>query len=151
MFRRQAYQERAQLAVAPHRATQTPPDGMRWCSQCTQFLPVKEFRKTGHCLPCQSRVNHAASLKKYGITPARYEELLRIQGGACAICQRAPQAQRLAVDHNHKTGEVRGLLCVRCNRRVLGGSGESVMILRRAACYLEEPPARVNRPVTCGG
>jgi len=55
----------------------------------------------------------------YGVkdmTLARYEEMFSAQGGVCKICQRPEPAQRrLAVDHDHKTGLVRGLLCTRCN------------------------------------
>ena len=54
--------------------------------------------------------------KRYDITPQRYEELLQIQGGRCAICHRVPRTQRLHVDHSHRTGAVRGLLCLLCNR-----------------------------------
>ncbi|HYT42169.1 MAG TPA: endonuclease domain-containing protein [Methylomirabilota bacterium] len=53
---------------------------------------------------------------KYGITSALYNSILGNQLGLCAICCRANQ--ELSVDHNHLTGEVRGLLCIRCNRDV---------------------------------
>lgn len=52
---------------------------------------------------------------RYGITPEQYDEMLEAQEGVCAICKEAPTQQRLAVDHDHKTGEVRGLLCFSCN------------------------------------
>jgi hypothetical protein len=48
---------------------------------------------------------------------------------------------RLAIDHDHKTGVVRGLLCKRCNSDVLGAADERSDILLRAAAYLEAPPA----------
>lgn len=52
----------------------------------------------------------------YGITVEEYDRLLAEQGGVCARCKSEPQATlRLAVDHDHKTGEVRGLLCGPCN------------------------------------
>lgn len=44
-----------------------------------------------------------------------YNELLVQQNGLCAICEESPKGRKLAVDHNHKTGQVRGLLCSRCN------------------------------------
>ncbi len=62
----------------------------------------------------------AYRLKKYGLTPAKYRAMLRLQGGTCAICGRPPRSIRLHVDHNHKTGKVRALLCYFCNRRVVG-------------------------------
>lgn len=55
-----------------------------------------------------------ALMMKYGITEAEYLRMLAGQGGVCAICER-PSAIRLCVDHNHETGEVRGLLCRGCN------------------------------------
>ena len=54
---------------------------------------------------------------RYKLSAADYYALLDIQGGRCAICH-VPSEQmgeRLAVDHNHETGEVRGLLCRPCN------------------------------------
>jgi hypothetical protein len=75
-------------------------------------------------------------VKKFGLTPPGYERLLGIQGG-CAICGRQSQKnRRLAVDHSHATGEVRGILCDLCNRG-LGVFQEDVNILRAAIAYLE--------------
>lgn len=53
-------------------------------------------------------------VKNYGITVDQYNELLFKQNGVCAICKGIDK-HRLAVDHDHTTGEVRGLLCIRCN------------------------------------
>lgn len=54
--------------------------------------------------------------KRYGITIEQYEELLVGQNGTCAICDEAcSTGRRLAVDHDHDTGQIRGLLCYRCN------------------------------------
>lgn len=54
--------------------------------------------------------------KQLGIDDAEYERLLEAQNGGCAICGNPPKTRRLHVDHNHRTGRVRGLLCFRCNR-----------------------------------
>lgn len=52
----------------------------------------------------------------YGISQAKYEEMLDAQGGVCAICEEPPNGGKaLAVDHCHETGVVRGLLCSGCN------------------------------------
>jgi 5-methylcytosine-specific restriction endonuclease McrA len=58
----------------------------------------------------------------YGITSADYDLLYDVQGGLCAVCRRPDTSkarratpEQLAVDHNHDTGEVRGLLCTNCN------------------------------------
>lgn len=54
--------------------------------------------------------------KNYGISLEQYQTMLDAQGGVCGICgQPRGKRRRLSVDHNHKTGEVRGLLCDRCN------------------------------------
>jgi len=65
-------------------------------------------------------LSRAQQLKqKYGITEADYEKMLKDQGEVCAICKRHQRFQRLAVDHDHKTGKIRGLLCPECNARFL--------------------------------
>jgi recombination endonuclease VII len=82
--------------------------------------------------------------KTYGISAEDYKKLYEAQGGRCAICKRATgAARRLAVDHDHKTGEVRGLLCKPCNRYGLGMfARDDPEIFDRAADYLRNPPAR---------
>lgn len=54
--------------------------------------------------------------KALGVDDATYTAMLERQGGHCAICPNEPKTRRLHVDHDHRTGEVRGLLCYRCNR-----------------------------------
>ena len=81
--------------------------------------------------------------KTYGLLPGQYEAIYRFQGGRCWICRRATGAsKRLAVDHDHTTGEPRGLLCSRCNRDVIGHLREDPDALHRAIWYLLDPPAR---------
>ena len=55
-----------------------------------------------------------------GVTDDEYEGMLAEQGGVCAICGSPPKSRRLHVDHDHRTGAVRGLLCFRCNRALAG-------------------------------
>lgn len=71
---------------------------------------------------------------KYGLTVEQYERMVDQQGGRCAICRRAG---RLHVDHNHNTGEVRGLLCMNCNTGI-GHLGDDVEVLGRAIGYLAD-------------
>jgi hypothetical protein len=73
--------------------------------------------------------------KQLGVSDADYEALLAAQGGGCAICDHPPRTRRLHVDHDHKTGEIRGLLCHRCNRAL--PSWISLAWLRSATDYLE--------------
>jgi hypothetical protein len=54
--------------------------------------------------------------RELGVTDEDYERMLEAQGGHCALCPSTPKTKRLHVDHNHRTGTVRGLLCFRCNR-----------------------------------
>ena len=76
--------------------------------------------------------------RKYGLTLEEYEALLEAQGGCCAICRREPNPNiSLHVDHDHETGQVRRLLCVRCNNGVALFE-EDPSILRAAAVYLDE-------------
>jgi len=74
----------------------------------------------------------------YGLAAGDYERMYKEQGGTCAICQRATgKTKRLAVDHDHDTGLVRGLLCGPCNKLV-GYFRNSPEAFRRAAAYLEK-------------
>lgn len=65
-----------------------------------------------------------------------YDRRLNEQGGGCAICGVFPAERALAVDHDHNTGEVRGLLCFSCNT-ALGAFHDSVALLEAAIDYLE--------------
>ncbi|SRR6266513_3869538 len=73
---------------------------------------------------------------RYNITPEQYDILLESQDGKCAICGGGPVGRnRLSVDHDHKTGRVRGLLCQNCNM-ILGNSHDDTNKLQRAIEYL---------------
>ena len=75
--------------------------------------------------------------KKYNITEEIYNKILLAQNGVCSICHNHQRYKHLAVDHDHKTGQVRGLLCENCNRG-LGRFFDSHLRLRRAADYIEK-------------
>jgi hypothetical protein len=80
--------------------------------------------------------NRKSHLKrKYGLTPQQYDEMLAAQGGVCFICRDKPGDLPLHVDHDHVTGEVRALLCIRCNN-ALGLFQESEELFVAAAEYL---------------
>lgn len=124
------------------------PPGERWCAGCQSFVPL--FYCTGsRCKACASSASHSQRVEReYGITGEEYDALLRWQGGVCFICGRKPRTKRLAVDHDHKTGQVRGLLCANnengCNRAVVANLEAAVddglSAARRAVLYLEDPP-----------
>lgn len=75
----------------------------------------------------------------FNITPEEYEHVLEFQDGKCAICRRPPGNVRLAVDHDHKTGLVRGLVCWQCNS-ALAKLGDCAERAKRAWLYLDIPP-----------
>ncbi len=84
------------------------------------------------------RVRSCKMKIRYGITIDDYEIMLSAQGGVCAICRQPEKTgQRLAVDHDHETKAIRGLLCGRCNR-TLGLLDEDPDRFRAAASYLEK-------------
>lgn len=126
----------------------------RECSRCGTFKSWGEFYKrkelsTGHessCKVCRRkrRAQDMASgkehnwhlLRAYGIFRDDYDELVRLQGGRCAICSGKRNGARFwSVDHDHETGKVRGLLCQRCNA-LLGMAKDDVSILQQAIDYL---------------
>lgn len=76
----------------------------------------------------------------FGITLEQYDDLLEKQNHSCFICERHKDLfnKKLAVDHDHKTGEIRGLLCVHCNQKVIGRERDP-KIFERAAEYLKGP------------
>lgn len=81
--------------------------------------------------------------RTYGITLSEYNKVLKAQGNACGICKKEHIAgkPRLAVDHDHVTGELRGLLCWGCNRK-LGVFLDDVGHLEAAYYYAKNPPLR---------
>lgn len=79
--------------------------------------------------------------RRYGLTAERYHQMLKDQGGVCMICGR-PETEAykgvvkpLSVDHDHDTGQVRGLLCTKCNRGI-SMFRENPFLLEAAAKYL---------------
>lgn len=127
---------------------------MRLCKYCQQDKPIDQFfkkRKTGGFYTgCRSCINAAqkrrhSPLKKresllktrFGITLETYELIFTLQGGRCAICRRHQKEfkKSLSVDHDHKSLEVRGLLCFHCNTG-LGKFEDQIELLDRAKAYL---------------
>lgn len=119
------------------------PEGKRWCAGCQWFVPLT-YTDGSRCKACASRARHRSYIQRtYQIPGELYDALLEHQGGRCAICRQMPRELRLAVDHDHVTGRVRGLLCAGqnegCNwnyRKALG----DVEVARRILEYAEHPP-----------
>lgn len=119
------------------------PAGTSWCAACQSFRDVEDFGKGATtCRACTSARSHSAMVEKtYGIDAERYAELVKLQDGRCAICGNRPKSKRLAVDHDHKTGAVRGLACAKCNHELLGSAHDSLAMVTAAWHYLNTPPA----------
>lgn len=122
------------------------------CFSCGISKPVSEFHRDGlrykpWCKPCRKvkrrghsngRVGKQKELQarlryRYGLTVEGREQMLQEQGGKCKICLQ--ELTIINVDHCHKTGTIRGLLCRKCNS-ALGLFGDDVENLRRAIEYL---------------
>jgi len=73
--------------------------------------------------------------RDYGLTEEDYNLIAEQQGNVCAICKQLDPHTKLVVDHDHKTGEVRGLLCNKCNR-ALGVFNDDLSVLRLCFAYL---------------
>ena len=80
-------------------------------------------------------LKRAANLRKYGLTIEQYEQMLAQQNGRCATCKEIPE--RMCVDHCHRTGAVRGLLCSGCNT-ALGFLKEDLLRIYALADYIKE-------------
>jgi hypothetical protein len=114
-----------------------------WCAGCQSYRDLVDFGKGATtCRACASARQHEAMVAKtYGITGDDYSSLLARQGGRCAICGAKPKSKRLAVDHDHKTGAVRGLLCSRCNHDLMGAAWDSMAMAAALWHYMNTPPA----------
>lgn len=99
------------------------------CNEC-----YKEYRKKNKK---DEKVLNKLNQKKhkYGISKDEYLNLFIIQDNKCAICGN-DITDNACVDHNHKTGKIRGLLCQRCNL-LLGLAKDNVEILKKSIIYLE--------------
>lgn len=83
-------------------------------------------------------VRYSAIKSNYGISKEEYDHIFEAQGGRCAICgiHQDDHFRLLSVDHDHKTGKVRGLLCGQCNAG-MGNLRDDIHILQSAIQYLQ--------------
>lgn len=119
------------------------PEGQAWCAGCQSWRDLEDFGKNAtQCRPCAWSVTHETMVAKtYGLGPGQYDALVELQGGRCAICRNRPKSKSLAVDHDHKTGVVRGLLCSRCNHDLMGAAWDSAAMALALWHYMNTPPA----------
>lgn len=143
----------AAVPTALHRARVPEsdwPPGRRWCAGCQTFVRLADCGKNAsRCRTCAGRTQHGGHLARTYVIHGRpftaedFSALFVSQGGRCYICHARPKTKRLAVDHDHVTNEVRGLLCpgeFGCNFAILGNI-KDIAMARRIVAYLENPPA----------
>ena len=105
------------------------------CKLCSKEYSAKKYKENPH----KMRVDKI--FRKYGLTEQGYNQLLQKQNFNCKICEKHTEDNlygKLYVDHCHRTGIVRGLLCHKCNS-FLGLINDDENILNKAIQYLREP------------
>lgn len=126
------------------------PPGKQRCCRCKDYLDASLFSssKVGYCRTCAreklrtwkraNREKYNANARRlrlkalYGLSVERYEELMSV--GKCAICGRTDV--KLNLDHDHKNGQIREVLCINCNKG-LGHFQDRPDLLQRAVLYLK--------------
>ena len=116
-------------------------DHRHWCRDCSRAYLKTYWAKRGD----RSAYNRR---QFYGLSESDYQALKAAQGGVCAICLTAPEDVKtrwkvLVVDHDHRTGQVRGLLCAHCNQAI-GLFRENPAVLMNAIHYLSRDVKEVS-------
>lgn len=127
------------------------PNGGTYCSKCGSDR-TKSFGKDrpGYW----ESNNRRQQLKRFDLTIEDYDKLYKLQNGCCAICNKHSDefGKNHAVDHDHKTGKIRGLLCLHCNT-ALGHLREDLNIISKAYEYLvksnEQPIYNTEECLVC--
>ena len=113
----------------------------RWAKENAERVNAANRRKYKDLTQEEKRVrNRKQQLSLYGLTLDDYSAMLVEQSGVCAICGKEEAVSSkgvLSVDHDHKSGKVRGLLCDTCNRG-LGHFFDNTELLTKAVLYLEQ-------------
>lgn len=135
---------------------------MKTCSKCGEEKPLDHFHarrrspdgRKAACAKCErsyqrTRLDKNRSdllARRHDMTADEYDAILEAQDGVCGVCGKpetlktAGGPRRLAVDHDHHTGLVRGLLCFHCNT-TLGKMGDDLAGALDFFSYLVSPPA----------
>lgn len=167
--------DRCRQAAMRARSVAADPHDIRVCAGCRQAKLQSEFTSTrNHCKECRaaaSRLRYraraeydhsaeAALATRYRLTLEEYNAIAERQHDRCLVCDQpetatrsnaADQTRFLEVDRHPTTGEVRGLLCLRCTR-VMTALREAPGLMDRVAAYLaDEEPGRVYRVSYPGG
>jgi hypothetical protein len=138
------------------------PSGFKYCPRCDEVQPVANFGSnraahdglTAYCKPCHNMVGKETRerlyggsreyhlRRRYGITGADFDAMVEAQGGTCAVCDQKPEH----VDHDHRTGKVRGVLCFNCNQ-ALGNVRDDAAVLQELISYLRRHRLQLIGPV----
>lgn len=136
----------------------TLPETHKMCSVCKKSKKFRDFYKdrrnnppfASTCKVCSKErskrfyeekpeyrqmIRNGGLKHRFGITQFDYFEMLKEQEGVCAICK-LKYEKHLHVDHDHETGEIRGLLCKQCNHG-LGNFKDNPTYLKNAIEYLD--------------
>ena len=144
-------ERRAELEGREIRRRVAAPAGFKYCARCEQIKALEAFGRnratrdglTTYCRGCHNKVGREAKIRlyggtreyhlrsRYGITGADFDAMVDAQGGKCAVCDHKPEH----VDHDHKSGRVRGVLCFNCNQ-ALGNVRDDVRVLDGLIRYL---------------
>lgn len=130
-------------------------DGDAYCSGCDTRKPLDEFHfNLVTNLPmyqCKECARWGRRAKVYGISKEQYDAMFKAQGGVCSCCGGQPDGTQrhpdLVVDHDHKTGKVRGLLCARCNKIAGLLQDKPADWASRAQAYLDRFNDKEPRPM----
>lgn len=123
------------------------------CSKCKQPKEISQFGNPAnktistYCKVCQKKINKEKKIinrekllkTNYNMSLKQYNEIFVKQNGCCAICKKhqSELSITLAVDHNHETGKIRGLLCQNCNR-ALGHFQDNINTMQNAILYIKK-------------
>lgn len=114
-----------------------------WCRSCSRERVAAALAEEGGPARHQQYRRRHMLRRRYGIEPEEYDQILQWQSGVCKICKKPPRAKRaggpvtpLQVDHDHRTGAVRGLLCFKCNAGI-GQFNDDPELMRAAVAYVE--------------
>lgn len=117
--------------------------GKKFCSYCGSWrrldragVKLDWTPSAARCRPCSSLGNRS---RAYKVSPDNFAALRRLQEGLCAVCGRAQRVAALAVDHEHYSQEVRGLLCLDHNQEI-GLNHDNPLIFAALTAYLLDPP-----------
>jgi hypothetical protein len=130
---------------------------MKTCTKCGETKALTEFYKrkdrpsgvNSHCKVCQKKMmtarynkdpEYVADLqaaRRYGITLKDVQDMREAAQGVCQCCGRTDtnKYKRLVIDHCHRTGKVRGLICQRCNS-ILGYCDDNILTLQNLVEYI---------------